>query len=95
MGGIIGDDVTDTINKIPLLGDIPILGFFFKSQMARQERTELLVLVTPHVLDPDNLPAQALPTGDPNDWDWDSYIRKSMEVKPDTVSRGSFDPPRN
>jgi len=95
IGGLLDDRMLEDVDKIPLLGDIPILGFFFKSEMARQERTELLVLVTPHVLDPDNLPAQALPTGDPNDWDWDSYIRKSLEVKPDTVSRGSFDPPRN
>ncbi len=95
IGGLLDDRMMEDVDKIPLLGDIPILGFFFKSEMARQERTELLVLVTPHILDPDNLPAQALPTGDPNDWDWDSYIRKSMEVKPDTVSRGSFDSPRN
>jgi type II secretory pathway component GspD/PulD (secretin) len=63
------------VDKIPILGDIPILGFFFRSQRTRQDRTELLVLVTPHILDMDNLPRQVLPTGDPDEWDWDRYIR--------------------
>jgi Flp pilus assembly secretin CpaC len=85
---MLDDRMLEDIDKIPVLGDIPILGFFFRSESARQERTELLVLVTPHILDPDNLPAQALPTGDPNEWDWDRYIRRSMEVRPDTTSRG-------
>jgi len=95
IGGLLDDKIANDVDKIPVLGDIPILGFFFRSEQARQERTELLVLVTPHILDPNNLPAPALPTGDPNDWDWDRYIRKSMEVRPDTVSRGSLDSPRN
>jgi pilus assembly protein CpaC len=37
---------------VPLLGDIPILGAFFKSRATRQERTELLVLITPRLVRP-------------------------------------------
>ena len=85
------------VDKIPILGDIPILGFFFRSEAARQERTELLVLVTPHILDPDNLPAPPVPTGIPEDWDWDRYIRSWMEERAAGTSgrsggRGSSNP---
>ena len=75
IGGLMDNNLAQTMDKIPILGDIPILGFFFRSNRTRQDRTELLVLVTPHILDMDNLPRQALPTGDPDDWDWDRYIR--------------------
>ncbi len=75
IGGLLDNRILTAMDKIPVLGDIPILGFFFRSQRAREERTELLVLVTPHILDMDNLPRQVLPTGDPDDWDWDRHIR--------------------
>ena len=75
IGGLMDHSLMTTMDKIPILGDIPILGFFFRSNRTRQERTELLVLVTPHILDMDNLPQQVLPTGDPDDWDWDRHIR--------------------
>jgi pilus assembly protein CpaC len=81
IGGLMDNTMLTDVQKIPLLGDIPILGFFFRKEKERQNRTELLVLVTPHILDADNLPVQALPGGDPADWDWDSHIRKWMEER--------------
>ena len=57
------------IDKIPLLGDIPILGSLFRSKEVRQNRSELLVLVTPHIVRPlDEEPP--VPTREPEDWDW-------------------------
>ena len=50
MGGIIGDDVTDTINKIPLLGDIPVLGWLFKSKSQSVERVNLYIFLTPRII---------------------------------------------
>lgn len=50
IGGIIQDQVTSTVNKLPLLGDIPILGNLFKSTNKSHQRTELLVLMTPHII---------------------------------------------
>jgi Flp pilus assembly secretin CpaC len=87
IGGLMDNTLISDVEKIPLLGDIPILGFFFKQEKERQNRTELLVLVTPHILDSDNLPVQALPGGDPNEWDWDSHIRKWIEER--AVGAGS------
>jgi len=75
IGGLLDNNILSTVDKIPILGDIPILGFFFRSQRARQDRTELLVLVTPYILDMDNLPRPVLPTGDADQWDWDRHIR--------------------
>jgi pilus assembly protein CpaC len=88
IGGLLDNNLLRTMDKIPVLGDIPILGFFFRSQRTRQDRTELLVLVTPHILDMDNLPRQVLPTGDPDDWDWDRYIRSWIRERSGTPPVG-------
>ena len=84
IGGLMDNTIISDVNKIPILGDIPILGYFFKSESARQNRTELLVLVTPYVLDPDNLPAPPVPTGQPADWEWDGHIKDWLEENPPT-----------
>jgi len=55
LGGIMGDTKTSTVNKIPLLGDIPIIGNLFRSTVKGDTRTELLIFMTPHiVLSPDD-----------------------------------------
>ncbi|MDY0356232.1 MAG: secretin N-terminal domain-containing protein [Sedimentisphaerales bacterium] len=56
IGGLIQDEIRDTIKKIPLLGDIPIAGHLFKRTEKSKAKTELLIFLTPHVA-PD---AQAL-----------------------------------
>lgn len=83
IGGLLDNNILEAVDKIPILGDIPILGFLFRSTQARQDRTELLVLVTPYILDTDNLPEWTLPTGDPStsDWDWDAHIRRWIEER--------------
>src|SRR5579862_4761943 len=50
LGGIIRNQVTSTVKKIPLLGDIPILGELFKSTSKDNTKTELMVFLTPHVV---------------------------------------------
>jgi len=50
LGGIIGDDITDTVNKIPLLGDIPVLGWFFKTQSQTVKRVNLYIFLTPRII---------------------------------------------
>ncbi len=53
LGGIIQNQVQATVNKVPLLGDIPILGALFQSKSRTDTKTELLVFLTPKViLDP-------------------------------------------
>lgn len=89
IGGLLDSKMLSDVDKIPILGDIPILGMFFRSEAARQERTELLVLVTPHILDPNNLPAPPLPTGNPDDWDWDNNIKQWIQERSRAGSGGS------
>lgn len=50
IGGLISNNKTQTITKIPILGDIPVLGFLFKRQSTVVKRTNLLVFITPHIL---------------------------------------------
>ncbi len=49
IGGLIEDQITDTVRKVPLLGDIPIAGHLFKRTIQEKSKTELLIFLTPHV----------------------------------------------
>lgn len=50
IGGLISDRVSYTESKVPLLGDIPILGYLFKYTKRDKKKTNLLLLLTPHVV---------------------------------------------
>jgi len=50
LGGLVSTDQSSRTTKVPLLGDIPILGRLFRSDSTEDARTELLVLITPYVL---------------------------------------------
>ncbi len=50
LGGLISDNVIDREEKVPFLGDIPILSFFFSDKVKTAERTELIMLITPHII---------------------------------------------
>jgi general secretion pathway protein D len=50
IGGIIGDDVQDSIYKVPLLGDIPGLGWLFKTKSQRVTRVNLYIFLTPRII---------------------------------------------
>ena len=52
LGGLLDNRETDTFEKIPFIGDIPILGKFFQSKAINRTNTELLVLVTPEIVAP-------------------------------------------
>ncbi len=70
--------LVENINKVPLLGDIPILGALFRSKEVRQNRSELLVLVTPRLVRATD-EAPELPTGEPETWDWKKSMRFPSE----------------
>ncbi|MBW2466505.1 MAG: type II secretion system secretin GspD [Deltaproteobacteria bacterium] len=50
LGGIIGDDITDNANKIPILGDIPGLGWLFKAESQSVRRVNLYIFLTPRII---------------------------------------------
>ncbi|MCF9008867.1 type II and III secretion system protein family protein, partial [Pseudomonas carnis] len=73
ISGLISSTNRSTIAKLPGLGDIPILGAFFRDSNISSEEKELLMIVTPHLVQPlaanaqlPSLPGEKLRTYDPN-----------------------------
>lgn len=52
VGGLLDNRVTDTFEKIPFLGDIPVIGKFFQSRSRSKTNAELMVIVTPEIIQP-------------------------------------------
>ncbi len=70
IGGLMRDNMREAINKYPIIGDIPILGALFRSTSFQKTETELLIIVTAHLVRPLDMSAQSLPTDyyvEPND----------------------------
>jgi len=73
VAGLLRDDVREGIKKVPLLGDIPILGALFRSSQFQKNETELVIIVTPHIVKPVDMAKQTLPTDqfiEPNDMEF-------------------------
>lgn len=54
LGGLISSSSSQDVDKIPLLGDIPILGALFTSKAFREGKSELVFFITPEIVDPKN-----------------------------------------
>jgi pilus assembly protein CpaC len=50
VAGLMNNQVASTMQKIPGIGDIPVLGQLFRSRAAKKDQTELVVMITPHIL---------------------------------------------
>ncbi len=50
IGGIFTQTISNNVNKVPLLGDIPVLGYLFKQTAIVNKRTELLIFLTPKIV---------------------------------------------
>ena len=73
IAGLLNQNVREVVSKYPVLGDIPILGALFRSSSFQKEETELVIIVTPHLVKPLNMNAQTLPTDqfiEPDDWEF-------------------------
>ena len=55
IGGLIANDITRDVTKIPFLGDLPVIGQLFRSTSFIKGETELIILVTPTIVDPQAL----------------------------------------
>jgi general secretion pathway protein D len=51
IGGMIGQDTNAVDSKVPLLGDIPLLGWLFKSHSNTDQKTNLYIFITPHIVE--------------------------------------------
>jgi pilus assembly protein CpaC len=82
IAGLLREAVRADITKFPLLGDIPILGVLFQSKSFQKSETELVIIVTPHLVKPLELAKQMLPTDfyvEPNDVEF--YLQGAIEGK--------------
>ena len=62
IAGLLQDDFSDLAGQVPWLGDIPVLGALFRSAEYARSQTELVIIVTPHIVSPVDGDALALPT---------------------------------
>lgn len=62
IAGLLQDDFRDLNGQVPWLGDIPILGALFRSADYQRSQSELVIIVTPHLVTPTRGEALALPT---------------------------------
>ena len=67
IAGLMDNSLSESVRKVPLLGDIPILGNLFKSSSWQRNETELLILVTPYLVTPD-MTVPEVPTGEVDTW---------------------------
>jgi pilus assembly protein CpaC len=83
IAGLIQDEMRELVNKVPLLGEIPVLGALFRSSEYRKNQTELIIIVTPKLARPLNLAEQAMPYDgftEPNDVEF--YLFGQLEGDP-------------
>ncbi len=80
IAGLLQNNIQSISSKLPLLGEIPILGALFQSKQFQRRETELIIIVTPHLVKPLNMAKQTLPTDfyvEPNDAEF--YLLGNLE----------------
>jgi general secretion pathway protein D len=79
IGGLMQDQKTNNVSKIPILGDIPLIGALFRYSTNDKTKTELLIFLTPHVaMEPERL--QGMSQDEVN----------GLKLTPDAVQPGTF-----
>ncbi|MCC6751854.1 MAG: type II and III secretion system protein family protein [Deltaproteobacteria bacterium] len=103
VAGLLSDKIRSAVRKIPLLGDIPLLGALFRSTAFQREETELMVVVTTHLVQPMQphevpmLPGED-DLNDPDDFQFfllgrtSGWKRKASRSKPDEALRSGGGP---
>jgi len=91
IAGLLSDDFTDLNGQVPWLGDIPVLGALFRSAEYQRNQTELVIIVTPHLVTPTRGEALALPTDrvqPPSERDLFLFGRVTNDNAPQTGGAG-------
>ena len=79
LGGLMKDTVTEYRDKVPFLGDLPLLGKFFSTQGKSKEKTELVILLTPHIIEGDKMTKDAKFYKD----EWNRYAKAAQIESPE------------
>jgi pilus assembly protein CpaC len=99
LAGLLQDSLRESVSKVPGLGDLPIIGALFRSTAYQQEKTDLLIAVTPHLVKANKEGALRFPGESmvpPNRLEF--YLEGRLEGRrspdePSAFSRHSFNPP--
>jgi len=80
LGGLMQDDVRSGNTKVPVLGDIPVVGYLFRSDTKTRQKSNLLVFLTPTIVEEEdfqptisNFLKSPVPTRDTVEGDWSSW----------------------
>jgi pilus assembly protein CpaC len=95
IAGLIKSNVTESIRRFPLLGDIPVLGTLFRSSEFQNDKTELLFVITPRLVKP-LPPNYALPTDSfkaPTPTEF--FLNGQFEKKPDSPESQAAEPDKS
>lgn len=80
IAGLLRDGLREDVKKFPVLGDIPVLGALFRSTSYQKDESELVIVVTPHLVKPVDMAKQTLPTDafiEPDDFEF--YLLGNLE----------------
>jgi len=97
IAGLLDNETTRNLTKIPFLGDIPILGELFKSRGIRDRRTELLVVVSPELVQAGET-APKVPTGEPGPppppgtWKREGFLKSPPNSSANPLQQGTPTP---
>jgi type II secretory pathway component GspD/PulD (secretin) len=87
LGGFINESTTEARNKVPVLGDIPLVGYAFRSKNYIKQRTNLVFIITPTAYDA-NSPQQAVGINEKNRQDY-SMTPESNYADPETLGHNA------
>jgi len=54
LGGLIRNRIVNSLSKVPILGDIPLIGWLFKNEQKEEIKEDLLILISSHIIEPEN-----------------------------------------
>jgi pilus assembly protein CpaC len=90
IAGLLKDNFSQIVDEYPVLGQVPILGTLFRSNQFQKNETELIVVVTPHLVKPIDMTQQTLPTDqyvEPNDLEF--FLLGKLEGYSSPLTPGS------
>jgi general secretion pathway protein D len=91
IGGLVSRDKTLTMDKVPLLGDLPIVGILFRAEKRENLKREVIIVLTPHVLPDQRVTRRSLPKDeDAFDSFGNELFRDSYRIRSEDVFDLSF-----
>jgi pilus assembly protein CpaC len=94
IAGLIQSDFQDTVTQLPWVGDIPVIGALFRSSEFQRDETELVIIVTPRLIQPSPAGSLAAPTDNfvpPSDTDLFLFGRTEAPESGTSEGQGGYD----